>query len=401
MEFEARIAALSASCCDYTGRQKAFKLMHRQMISEPLAEPTPSWAIASSPDSPIFIVGLSRSGTTLLSRMLDAHSEIAIFPETWWWTSLDRLGCTSEFSNRWQSSLFLNEVWKNLRQYPDPAAHVVAREASKQPRYTGPTAPLLRTLGQAYAKQRNARIWGEKTPAHALWLEQIKDLFPQARVLFMVRDPRDVMVSYDDRWNRARRNTEYLTAVAALLKYYLFHLFERPGFPPDQVLWVKYETLTTQPAVELQRICEFIEVQFEPAMLNFYHRQKNVESDTPDGRHHRLLSSPATPDHIGRYKKALTASQIALAELLLSQEMQALGYPLSDSSAVLFTSEETKCLEKAKRYYAQMISGSVRKKLRKRGMLKVRAYQMFGRVFDLIPSLRVPASDRDWSSLAE
>jgi hypothetical protein len=371
------------------------------MNAQRLAEPVPLVPTTASADSPIFIVGLSRSGTTLLSRMLDAHSEIAIFPETWWCALLDRLGCSAEFSNHWQTSLFFNEVWKSLKLYPDPAARVVAREASKQPRYAGPTARLLETLGQAYADERRARIWGEKTPAHALWLPQIRDLFPRARVLFMVRDPRDVMVSYDDRWNGARRSTEYLICTAALLKYYLFHLFHRPGFPPDQVRWVKYEELTSQPAAELERICEFVGVDFEPTMLNFYRRNKSTESDTPDGQHHRLLSKPVTADHVGRYKTALTSSQIALAELFLNQEMQTLGYSLSQSRTALFTSEEEKCFEKAECYYEQMISGAIRRRLRRKGRLKLRAYQMFGRVLDLIPSLRIPATHNDWLSLAE
>jgi hypothetical protein len=136
-------------------------------------------------------------------------------------------------------------------------------------------------------------------------------------------------------------------------------------------------------------------------MLNFYHRQRNVESDTPDGQHHRLLSEPATADHIGRYTKTLTFSQIALVERFLNQEMQALGYPMSQTSSVLFTPEEAKCIEKAERYYEQMISGVIRRRLRRKGRLKLHAYQMFGRFLDLIPSLRVAATHSDWLSLAE
>jgi O-antigen/teichoic acid export membrane protein len=371
------------------------------LISELQAGATHSKRTTSSTDSPIFIVGLGRSGTTLLSRMLDAHSNIAILPETWWYVVLDRLGCIEEFTDPWQTSLFFHEVWENLKSYRDPAARIVAGEASKQPRYVGPTVRVLEKLGQAYANQRNARIWGEKTPGHALWLPQIRDLFPRARVLFMVRDPRDVLVSYDDRWNRGRRNTDYLISTAALLKFYLVHLLYHPAFPPEQVRWVKYESLTAQPSAELEQICRFLGIDFEPSMLTFYQQHQNVEQDMVEGRHHRLLSKPATTEHIGRYQKAFNPSQIALVERLLGEEMQALGYRLSSRNGLTFTSHEEKAFAKAEVYYRQMLSGDNRKKLRRKGKRKLRAYQMFGRALNLVPSWRIATTHRDWRSLAE
>jgi hypothetical protein len=347
-------------------------------MSELLAGARDSKPTTSSMDSPIFIVGMSRSGTTLLARMLDAHSNIAILPETWWYVVLDRLGCLDEFTDPWQTSLFFNEVWENLKSYRDPAARIVASVAAKELGYVGPTVRLLEKLGQAYANERHARIWGEKTPAHALWLPQIRDLFPSARVLFMVRDPRDVLVSYDDRWNHGHRDTEYVISTAALLKFYLVHLLHHPGFPPEQIQWVKYEPLTAQPSAELERICGFLEVDFESSMLDFYHQHENVELDIVEARHHSLLSKPATTDHIGRYQKVFSASQIALVERLLGEEMQILGYPLCNSNGLAFSSHEERAFAKAEEYYRQMLSGEIRKRFRRRGKLKLLVYQMFG-----------------------
>ena len=355
----------------------------------------------SSTQSPIFIVGMSRSGTTLLSRMLDAHSEIAILPETWWYVVLDRLGCIEEFTDPWQSSLFFNEIWGNLKSYRDPAARIVATEASKRLRYVGPTARVLESLGQAYANERHAKIWGEKTPGHALWLPQIRRLFPRARVLFMVRDPRDVLVSYDERWNAGRRDAEYLTSTAALLKYYLTHLLQRPGFPPEQIHWVRYESLTAQPSVELEDICTFLGVDFEPSMLAFHHQHENVEREMAEGRHHSMLRKPATTDHVGRYQHVFKPGQIALVERLLGEEMQILGYPPSKSDGLVFTSQEEKALAKANAYYQEMLSGNIRRRLRRRGKLKLRAYQMFGRALDIVPSWRIANTGQDWRSLAK
>ncbi len=370
-------------------------------ISELQRDAAQAQTSQSSTDSPVFIVGLSRAGTSLLSRMLDAHSGIAILPETWWYVVLDRLGCIREFTNPWQTSLFFNEVWENLKSYRDPAARVVADEASKQPGYVGPTARVLEKLGQAYARRRNAKIWGEKTPGHALWLPEIRDLFPRARVLFMVRDPRDVLVSYDDRWNRGRRDTDYLIRTAALLKFYLVHLLNQPAFPPEQVRWVKYESLTAQPASELEQICRFLDVDFEPSMLDFHQGHQHVEEEMPEGQHHWLLSKPATTEHVGRYQQVFSPSQIALVERLLGDEMRALGYPLSNGHSQVFAAHEVKAFARAEAYYAQMLAGDIRKRLRRKGKLKLRAYEVFGRALEVVPAWRIAITDRDWRSLAE
>jgi O-antigen/teichoic acid export membrane protein len=333
--------------------------------------------------------------------MLDAHSNIAIFPETWWYVVLDRLGCLEEFKNPWQTSLFFNEVWENVRSYRDPAAQIIAAEASRQPRYVGPTAPVLEKLGQAYARERHAKIWGEKTPGHALWLPQIRNLFPRAQMLFMVRDPRDVLVSYDDRWNRGRSDTEYLVSKAALLKFFLVHLLHRPTFPPEQIHWVKYESLTAEPHLELERICAFLGVDFEPSMLAFHERHENVEKEMAEGRYHSMLSQPATTEHIGRYQSMFSLSQIALIERLLGDEMQTLGYPLSDKYTLGFDPREEEAFEQAQVYYHQMLAGDFRRKLRRRGMVKLRAYQILGRTLHFVPSWRVAVTPGEWRSLAE
>ena len=349
-----------------------------------------------SADSPVFIVGMSRAGTTLLSRMLDAHSEIAIFPETWMYVILDRLGCLEEFRTPWQTALFFNEVWENLARYRDPAARVVALEAARETGYLGPSARLLEQLGRAYARERNAKIWGEKTPGHALWLPQIRALFPQARVLFMVRDPRDVLVSYDERWDEGRRDTKYIVSTASLLKYYLSHLLRPSEFPPEQVHWVRYEGLAANPAAELQRVCNFLGVDFQQSMLDFYRQHENVEHDMPDGRYHALLSRPVTTEKIGRYQEALTQTQIALVESLLGEELQAVGYSPSNFRAGSLTHIEKKALAEAEEYYRQMVSGEIRRRFRRTGRLKLRTYQIFGRALGIVPSWRVAVSESDW-----
>jgi O-antigen/teichoic acid export membrane protein len=351
--------------------------------------------------APVFIVGPSRSGTTLLARMIDSHTSLAIFPETWCYVVLDRLGCFEEFSNRWQYILFLNQVWDSLQQYNDPAARVLAEEAAKCPSYSGPVRPILESFGKAYAVARGAVRWGEKTPGHVLWLPQIRSLFPEARILICIRDPLDVISSYDERWGGGNADTKYLMRASAQVRHYLQHLLKAQGFPAEHTLTVRYEALTSHPEEILREICSFLDLQFEPGMLQFYRSQAYVERDTPDGQYHRLLGGPATTERIGRYRSTFSPSQIALIERCLGDEMQQLGYAPRVSEPVTFTAAESTALAEGLDLYEQMRSGVIRGRLRRRGKLKLDAYRWLGNSLAAVPGKRLAVSSKDWERRIE
>jgi len=135
-------------------------------------------------------------------------------------------------------------------------------------------------------------------------------------------------------------------------------------------------------------------------MLAFYRKHSNVEQEMAEGRHHALLSKPATTEKIGRYREALAPSQIALVERFLGDEILALGYSLSSVAGVSLRASEERALAKAEEHYRHMMSGAIRKRFRRKGKLKVLAYQLFGPVLDLVPSWRVATTGEEWQSLA-
>jgi O-antigen/teichoic acid export membrane protein len=370
----------------------------KSILTTPQGKPSASGNALNGDRSitPFFIVGLGRSGTTLLSRMLDANSALAVFPETWCYVILDRLGCLRGFQDPWQYRLFLQHVWDNLRLYNDPAARVWAEEAAKRPSYVGPTAPILESLGRAYAEAQGAQMWGEKTPGHILWLPHIHHLFPKAKVIVTVRDPRDVLVSYDDRWGGGRRDTAFLMDTAALVRYYLRRFFDEPGFPSGQFFLVKYEELTSRPVPLLKKLCEFLEVDFQPGMVEFYEHSGNWIT-TPEAKHHALLSKPATAERVGRYRTALTSEQISLVDKFLAVEMQSLGYAADRGEGS--DSEQRKdagAVERAHRQYARMQAGVFRERFRRRGKLVLRSYKHLGRALALLPARRVASTSQEW-----
>ena len=350
--------------------------------------------------SPLFIVGLARSGSTLVARMIDAHPDAAIFPETHMFGVLDFVGALENFRDRWQYIVFLNEVWTSLAAYSDTAAVVWAEQGARQPEYTGATEPLLVEIGARYAALREARFWGEKTPGHALWLPAIRKLFPCAKLIFTVRDPRDVLVSYCERWNLGRFDPQFVLQAAANIRYHLDRMLQAPSFPSAQIYCVRYECLTADPEREMRDVCRFLNIEFVPEMLSFYQKHANVERETPDGVHHRLLSRPVSGERVGIFRKTFSPSLLNLIEGFLSREMGSLGYSAEAPLGVCHNAEEEKANQRAIRRYDEIASGMLRHKQRLSMRRKIWFYRHFNRALAHVGPKRLAVSGEDWRKRA-
>ena len=195
-------------------------------------------------------------------------------------------------------------------------------------------------------------------------------MFPEARILITVRDPRDIALSYDDRWGAGRRDSSFLMQSCAQIRYYFDHLLDSSPFP-DHICRVRYELLVTDPEGEMKRICGFLNVTFESAMLDFYRSHQSVERDMPGGKHHQLLSRPVTAERIGRYKHAFSARQVKLMEEFFGSHLHAHGYPAAASDGDPFTAEEKRWLKRGTACYLSMRSGQVRRKLQAKTRIRI------------------------------
>ncbi len=218
---------------------------------------------------PVFVVGGPRSGTTLLSAMLAAHSAFDCGPET-------------HFLSRW-ARLSRRE----RRRILDPAdwpvratAYVTTLALGKRPIYPmygltreevgswlGARTPSLATMLESLTAQRAQRAgaprWVEKTPRHLEVPELITETWPGARIVRIVRDPRDAAVSL----TKVPFGTPSLLtnlSVLARMNEAAADFYREPG----QALTVRYEDLVATPDDELRRICGFVGVAYEPGMVS-------------------------------------------------------------------------------------------------------------------------------------
>ena len=218
--------------------------------------------------APVFVVGGPRSGTTLLSAMLAAHSAFDCGPET-------------HFLSRW-SRLAQSERERILdpADWPERAtAYVCSLSLGKKPIYPmfglereevrawmAVRPPSLATILESLTAQRAGRNgaprWVEKTPRHLEVPELIVETWPHARIVRIVRDPRDAAVSL----TKVPFGTPSLLtnlSVLARMNEAAADFYRESGV----ALTVRYEDLVATPEPELRRMCEFIDVDYEPGML--------------------------------------------------------------------------------------------------------------------------------------
>lgn len=268
---------------------------------------------------PIFIVGCPRSGTTLLQRILDAHSEVAIAPETHFmrrfWLNRSRYG-----------DLNADE---NFRQLVDDiiAAPEFSDYGLQQDEVRGAMASCERTIADVFATllltirdSREARIVGEKTPNHVFFIDQIKTFFPSAHFVHIVRDPRSVINS----WSRLpwTSGTAWQDAVR-----WRRHIRAADKYSGASLETIRYEDLVCQPVQSVQRLCQRLGIKYEPGMLNYWETPLLAFDLAREPWKGRALQ-PIDTSLATSWRHELTQAEIAQVEAVAWKEMLHHGYEL-------------------------------------------------------------------------
>jgi LPS sulfotransferase NodH len=272
---------------------------------------------------PIFVVGMPRSGTTLLASLLSAHSRIAIGPETAYfdlvWKPIERDdGVTAWPAVERHLKEFLQKPSVALMQLPESQLFEEFEAATR----TGHLSHrlMLSRMMEIYAAAQNKPRWGEKTPGHFMYLSAIKEAFPEAMVVYIVRDPRDIHLSLGNvdwsegnSFNHALQWREY----QAISKRYQ----SRYG---STFIQVRYEDLISDPRAVLERLCLALDEVFEPEMLERYQGQRLF--DPKDEPWKTKVASPIDASNAGKWRSQLPQDEWGIFSRLCGAEMQTLNY---------------------------------------------------------------------------
>lgn len=292
-------------------------------------------SIYRASESPIFIVGASRSGTTLIRRILNGHSAVSIAPETHYFDDLrPRLGqravkplerADQELVERY----FLALGDMAYGQEGDPSRSTIAvADLREEARSLGATPDAYFA---AFCRLRMRRLgrsrWGEKTPRHVFRMDEMRAAWPDAQVVCLVRDPRAVVASYRD-WkrgkapsksaDRARVTRSYNVVLTSLLVNGAMAAEERAlrDHGHRYIRLVRYEDVVREPEAAARALAEWLGLEYEPAMLDVPDMYSSYDDVQPG-----ISSVP-----VERWRRKLSDTEISVIQTCCRGTMDRNGY---------------------------------------------------------------------------
>ena len=225
----------------------------------------------------VFIVGVARSGTTLLQRMLDAHPQLAVVNETYWVPRKfrERNGLTREgvVTPALLPKLLASPKFSYMGVTEQDLVGLLSE--SESVRYDRFVARIF----DLYASRRGKPFAGDKTPGYVRRIPRVHEVWPRAQFVHIIRDPRDVCLSMLE-WDMGERTAgqdgtwELDPAISTALywKHSVSVGREDAGALLGPALYheVRYEDLVSSPERELKRICKFLSLPYAEEMTRFY-----------------------------------------------------------------------------------------------------------------------------------
>lgn len=291
---------------------------------------TEEWANAAAGVPPVFVVGMPRSGTTLLARLLESGASYTALPESHFfarfiWTSVVQRPITG-----------LDAAWDAFAR--SRRWHLATRFEDEEPlRRGGPVPERYRRVFLGWVQRELAAAdvdiadggWIENTPAHLEGLPFIRHLFPDARVIGMVRDPRAVQASIAEvDWNRARP-----AGNAERWRWYGRTLNNYTREDPEHIRTITYESLVRHPEQTMNELAHWLGIPFDASALGQIQSTSHGFHASNEPWKRRALQPP-DPARIDAWKKVLSDADIARVEQGAWPEAGLFGYQQSTGDLV-------------------------------------------------------------------
>jgi len=241
-------------------------------------------------NNPIFIVGQGNSGTTLLNDILGKHSQLFTTKETWFFVNLGNYNkifgditndvafkkficfLAQMFSNKkgnWKEDLQVVKNSPNIEEKYRDCITWVKHELTKVNKIS--YIEVFSLVFEYFTKKNNKKIWVETTPAHLFYCDKIIKIFPKAKIIHIVRNPLSVVASGKERWHKRLDKHRWLfdpiiRSIAWRTSAAKAKEFENKY--KKNFYTIRYEDLILSPEIELKKLCNFLNLNFESQMLD-------------------------------------------------------------------------------------------------------------------------------------
>jgi Sulfotransferase family len=267
---------------------------------------------------PVFVAGLERSGTSLIYALLASHPQIAMTRRTNLWTHFyGQYGDLGDDANLDRCLDMMLRYRRLVKLRPDPER---LREDFRSGERT--YGRLFALLCQQHAERLGKPRWGDKSLNTERYAGPIFEAYPDARILHMIRDPRDRFASSLTRWRRRRGGIGAGTAEwLASARLAVRNTRDHPGaYRP-----VRYESVVSAPEQAVREVCAFIGERFAPEMLSMCGAPEFTGRGSNSSYSQRAPGA-ITATSVGRYRDVLSPRQVAYMQRVAGDLMAQFGY---------------------------------------------------------------------------
>lgn len=276
-----------------------------------------------------FIIGRPRSGTTLLRLLFEAHPNIIVPPESPFIILLYKkygkiTNWTAETITGFVDDLFKVRYFDKWLFNREELLYSLM-ELKGRCTFQDMVLQVYKNYHSVY-KKGGIKMIGDKNPMYSLYPQRIHQLFPQSKIIHITRDYRDNYVSLT--------NVNFEVPVVPIViyrwKYALMKMWHLKANNPGLVYSLKYEDLVADPELHCRLMYEFLGIEFDPTVLEFYQKKQEAEkayaADDTVKQIHKSLFNPISTDRTETWKTEMTKRQIRVADLVVGKTAEKAGY---------------------------------------------------------------------------
>ena len=281
----------------------------------------------------VFVVGNSRSGTTMMGRILGKHPSVYTFGELHFFGQL----CAPPFSSESRKEA-LEELASQLhciqqegyRTHGNPRRFLSEAQSflERLTPYPETQAALFEAFLYHVAAENGGTIPCDQTPRNVFYIADILQLYPKARIINMIRDPRAVLLSQKKKWKRRFLGGRDLPIKETFRDWVNYHPITisyiwrtavtaaKQFLQHERVTSIYFEELLAHPNATIEYLCDFVGITYTDAMLQVPQVGSSVAEDQPQ-------QLGINPHRAHRWDSDTTTGELSSAEIYLNQTITA------------------------------------------------------------------------------